>query len=307
MDQIRRVRGPVASAITVLAVVAASFVGVSAGAAASPAAALARALLNDAIVPSYAVLAHPSTAVVCQCGGTPSALGLTTMHRYYIVPGPPSSVESFITTHVPRGGRHGSTGTATAGDGTTVLSTSITFPANGPHVYVRQLAYSMTRRSSSTSWLRIDSQVLWVASRTASQTVSGVISATVTGYKTTGLSGSRGDVTRHVSGKKLAALLRVFNSLPRGPQLGCMESLNGFDIVFTLRDGTDIEVVNGLCAGSFDAVSARAGNVNDDLYVLSDDSCALFKDAASLFAGGSVPGTWAALHDCETWSKSNTS
>jgi hypothetical protein len=165
----------------------------------------------------------------------------------------------------------------------------------------------MTRRSSSTSWLRIDSQVVWVPSRTSSQVVSGAVSAIVTGYKMTGLSGSSGDVTLHVSGRKLAKLLRVFNSLPLGPQSECMESLNGFDIAFKLSNGARIEVTNGFCAGSFDAVSAQAGNLNDVRYVLSDDSCALFKDAVSLFSGVSAPGTSAALHDCETWSRSNAS
>src|ERR1039458_422701 len=77
-------RGPVVSVLAALAILTASFVGIPADGSASPATSVARALLNDAIIPTSAVLAHPATAVVCQCAGTPDAGAVTAMHRYYI-------------------------------------------------------------------------------------------------------------------------------------------------------------------------------------------------------------------------------
>jgi hypothetical protein len=290
-----------------LAIFVASFaVATIAGTSTSPATTLARELLNDALTPTNAVLAHPSTVVVCQCAGTPGVGTLTTQHRYFVVPGPPTALENFLTTHVPKGGRYDSSAdTSTTSGGAGVISIVITFPANGPHVYLRQLAYSMTKRNSSTSWLRIDSQVVWLPLRSASQIVSGAVSATVTGYKTVGLMGSRGDVRLHLSGQRLTALVRELNALPLGPRSECMEGLDGFNVSITLSNGGRLEVVNGYCAGATDSVSARAGNLNEVNYVLSDRSCSFIKYVGSLFAARSVPGTSGALRQCETWSKSN--
>lgn len=279
----------------------------SASAATSPATAVARTLLNEAILPSTAELVHPSTAVVCQCAGTPGTEGLVTLHRYYVVMGPPTAVESFLTTHLPKGAHYdGSTGTSSSSNGNGIISITFTFRANGPHSYLKQLAYSMTKRNASTSWLRIDSQVVWIPARTSNQIIKGAVSATVTGYKSAGLMGSSGDVRLSVSGKRLVTLMREFNSLPLGPQNGCMETLNGFTIAITLKDGAHLQVFNGYCAGSYDTVSEQAGNSHETRFVLSVDSCTFAKYVVSLFVSKSVPGTSEALKSCETWAKANT-
>jgi len=304
----RRVRGSnrrFVAAIVGVALLTAPIMVTSSSAAASPTIALARTLLNDAIVPTTARLVHPSTTVLCQCAGTPAVDGLATLHRFYVVPGPPTAVETFLTHHLPRGGHYdGSTDTTNTSDGTGIISITITYPASGPHVYLRQLAYSMTRRTSSTSWLRVDAQVVWIPSRTPSQVLSGVVAATVTGYKDVGLMGSSGDVTLHVTGRKLSTLLGAFNSLPLGPRNECVESLNGFNITFSLKDGARLDVTNGLCAGSFEAVSTSAGATSPTSYVLADDSCTFINDVTSLFAGSSVAGTRNALKQCEQWAAS---
>jgi hypothetical protein len=297
-------RGQLVAAALALIMLVAPSVTTSAGATASPATAIARALLNDAIVPTNAHQVHPSTAIVCQCAGTPDVAGLVTLHRYFVVAGPPTAVETFLTRHVPRGAHYdGSTGTSTTSNGNGIISITMTYPANGPHVYLRQLAYSMTRRNATTSWLRIDAQVVWIPSRTSAQSLTGVVAAAVTGYKNVGLMGSSGDVTIHVAGKKLATLVGAFNSLPLGPRNGCMESLNGFNITFSLKSGARLHVVNGFCAGSFDSLSPPAGALGGATYVLSDNSCTFFTYVTSLLQRSSVAGTRDALHQCETWAK----
>ncbi|MGC1419480.1 MAG: hypothetical protein WA786_05095 [Acidimicrobiales bacterium] len=302
--QRRGSKGRFVATTVAIALLAAPLLVTSSSAAPSPSTAIARALLNDALLPATARQVHPSTTVLCQCAGTPAVDGLTTLHRFYVVAGPPTALETYLTHHLPRGGHYdGSTGTSTTSDGSGIISITITYPASGPHVYLRQLAYSMTRRTSSTSWLRIDAQVVWIPSRTSTEVLSNVVAATVTGYRNVGLMGSSGDVTLHVTGQRLSALLAAFNSLPLGPQNDCMESLNGFTITFLLKGGARFRVANGLCAGSFDAVSTPTGIASPTSYVLADDACTFIRDVTSLFSASSVPGTRNALRQCEQWAK----
>jgi hypothetical protein len=296
-------------AFTLLAIGAESnFAPIAAGAASSPAPLLAQQILSQAITPPAAVLAHPTSTVVCQCEGPPAMGTVTTDHHYYIVPGPPTALEKFLTTHLPKGGSYGgSTDTTNTSDGTGIISIAIDFSAKGPHVYLKRLAYSMTRRTPSTSWLRIDSQIVWVPSRTAAQSVTGAVSATVTGYKTTALSGSGGDVRIHLSEENLVRLVHQFNALPLGPTNQCMESLTGFRVTIALKSGQRLVVVNGFCGGASESVSSPGGNPNDVGYVLSDHSCNFIRSVASLFSANSVPGTRQALDQCVTWSKSSVS
>ena len=117
-------------------VVAPLAVATSAGASASPATALAQRLLDEAVIPTDAVQAHPATAVICQCAGTPGSQALTTRHQYYIVPGPPSSVERFLTTHIPQGGSFdGSVGTSSSSNGSPVTSMAITSRERSPLLF----------------------------------------------------------------------------------------------------------------------------------------------------------------------------
>jgi hypothetical protein len=257
---------------------------------------IARSLLNRAILPTNALLAHPDKAVVCQCAGTPDAQYLVSIHRYYVVPGSPSSVESFLAAHVPKGGTQGGEGSSGA-----ILWSSTAFPADGPHVYVRQLAYSMTSRNTSSTWLRVDSQIVWIPSRSSSQFIAKAVSATVTGYQRVGLDGSSGANKVHVAGAKLTALIRTLNALPLGPQNGCMEELIGFNLTITLHDRSTIDVSNGFCGDPSEYVSTLKGDVSGPRYSLSDTSCALIKQVVTLFDKASVTGTRDALRACETW------
>jgi len=292
-------------AVTVLTASVASsatLLGVSAvSAKTAPGVTLARELLSHVIVPPTAVLAHPTSAVVCQCAVASGTV--TSEHHYYIVPGSPANVEKFLSTHIPKGGRFDSKGTSGSNDAPPVLSMTISFHANGPHVYLKQLAYSMTQRSSSTSWLRVDSQIAWVPSRSKSQMISGPVTAVITGYKVTALSGTSGNVRINVSGKPLVKLIDQFNALPLGPNNMCMEDLGGFSIMLTLTNGKHLQIFNGFCAGSFDSLSAPTGNPKFG-YRVADRSCSFMRAVVALFTANSVPGSRSALHSCEVWSKS---
>jgi hypothetical protein len=300
----RVIRSKVLRSVAVTSVVAlglasAPLLASAGGISVSPATAVVRALLNKAIVPANAMLVHPAKAVVCQCAGTGAdPQYLVTVHRYFVVPGSPASVEEFLVTHVPKGGVEG--GELDSG---AILSNTTAFPANGPHIYLRQLAYTMTSRNASSSWLRIDGQIMWVPSRSSSQVVTGAASATVIGYKSVALDGSSGPTKVHVSGSKLTALLRALNSLPLGPQNGCMEDPTGFNLKIALKDGVTIQVYNGSCGGPTDVVSTQAGNIIRTRYSLSDTSCALVKTVVSLFGSAPVSGTRDVLDNCESWIK----
>jgi hypothetical protein len=289
-----------------LATIGATFVApLSADAKSTPAQLLAQKLLDAAIIPPGAVLAHPVAGdVICQCAGTPSVQPFFAEHHIYIVPGPPTAVEQFLTTHIPKGGSYdGSTGTSGGPNGAGIISIAITYPARGPHVYLKQLAYSMTKKNSSSSWLRVDSQIVWVPNRAADQEVPAAVSATITGYQKTALSGTSGDVKIQLSGKKLATLVTQLNALPLGPENRCMEDLTGFAISLRLKNGERLQISNGFCAGAFDSVTAITGNENAVNYVLSDPSCHFIDDVATLFPS-SVKGTHEAQSGCQSWSKS---
>jgi hypothetical protein len=272
-----------------------------AGAKIAPGIYLARELLTHVIVPPRATLAHPATDVVCQCAY--SASDVSAVHHYYIVPESAKDVEKYLTTHIPQGATYdGSVGTSSSNNAAPVLSIIFTYRVNGPHVYLKQLAYSMTQRTSSTSWLRVDSQIVWVPSRTASQKISQPVSAVLTGYKVSGLSGTSGDVRIDLTGKTLANLINQFNELPLGPNNMCMEDLGGFSMTLTLKSGAHLQIFNGFCAGSFDSVSVPNGN-SQSRYQVSDHSCGFMGSVVSLLPAASVPGSRAALRQCEIWSK----
>jgi hypothetical protein len=289
-----------------LATIATTFVfSLTAAASSTAASTLAADLLNTAITPPGAVLSHPARDVICQCAGTPLMQPFVAEHRFYVVPGPPTAVETFLTTHIPKGGHYdGSTGTSSGPNGIGIISITITYPANGPHVYLKQLAYSMTKKNATSSWLRIDSQIVWVPNRAADQKVATARSATITGYHQTALSGTSGDVKIHLSGTKLTKLVGELNALPLGPESQCMESLAGFTISLRLTNGTQLQIDNGFCAGAFDSVVSMTGGQSKVDYTLSDPSCHFIDDVASLF-GSSVKGTHEAQSGCQSWSKSD--
>jgi hypothetical protein len=271
-----------------------------AGATTSPTTPVLRALLNLAIIPADAKLVHPSKPVVCRCSVSPADTRyLVTMHRFFVVPGSPTSVEAFIAAHVPKGGVEG--GEAFSG---ALLTNSTNFPANGPHIYLRELGYTIAAKNSSSTWLRIDSAILWVPSRTASQVVPSAVSATATGYKSVNLDGSVGPTTHDVSGRQLSDLLGVINSLPLGPQNDCVEDPIGFTLKMTLKDYGTVEVDSGFCGGPSDRVMiTQLGNTNETQFSLSDTSCTLIKEVVSLFVRAPVQGTRDMLQNCESWVK----
>jgi hypothetical protein len=289
-----------ALAITSLAAVT----GDGAGASPSPAVSLARQLLNEAVLPPSAVLVHPSTVVVCQCEGAPSGGPTTSLHRYYIVAGAPASIESYLSSHVPTGAVYGGGGTTQTRGAAEILSTAIIFPSNGPHLYLKQLAYSMTTRTASTSWLRVDSEVVWIPNRSAAQEVTGVVSATATGYQTTGLMGSTGAAAVQLDGTQLADFVHVVNQLPLAPRIVCMENVNAFQVTLRLNDGDSLHIYNGNCNGLYETVSRMSGDIAVGGFTLSDRSCALIAVVSGLFPPASARGTHQALRDCEVSKKS---
>jgi hypothetical protein len=286
-------------ATAALTIAALGAVTTETGASASPATQIARQLLNEAVLPPSAVLAHPSTVVVCQCEGALSGSPVTSLHHFYIVTGSPQKIESFLSTHVPAGGTYGGDGTTQTRGAAEIFSTAITFAANGPHLYLKQLAYSMVQRNASTSWLRVDSQIVWIPNRSSSEKITGVVSATATGYTTTSLMGSHGAVRVNLSATQLSNFVRAINGLPLGPQDVCMENVTAFTVMLRLKNGDELRVFNGDCSGSYDSVSLMSGATATKTYVLSDRACGLIADVSALFGADEAQGTHQALRYCE--------
>ena len=137
--------------------------------------------------------------------------------------------------------------------------------------------------------------------------MSDPVSATVTGYKVTALSGNSGDVRINLSGRALTKLIDEFNALPLGPTNLCMEDLGGFSVSLTLKSGEHLQISNGFCDGSFDEVSSPTSSLNGTFYEVSDHSCEFMRAVVSLLAETPAAGSRAALHQCEVWSKATSS
>jgi hypothetical protein len=274
------------------------------GATTSPASVLARQLLKGAILPPGAELVRPTTPVICQCAGAGAVGSLTTLHHYYAVKGSPTSIEKFLTTHLPVGGTYDGSSGVSSGPNKTIYSFTITFPANGPHLYLKQLAYSTDIRNSTSSWLRIDSQIVWLPSRSADQIVPPALSATVTGYKTVSLMGSTGPSTVSVTGKKLSSLVSALNALPLGPTERCVETTTAFQLTITLRNGKKLHDSSTFCGFPEDAISFSSATFAAS-YELADTSCTVMSDVAALFKNGTAVGTRTSLSDCRAWAKDN--
>jgi hypothetical protein len=157
----------------------------------------------------------------------------------------------------------------------------------------------MTERNATTSWLRVDSQIVWIPSRGALDKITGVVAASATGYATTSLMGSTGAVSVTLDTAQVDQLVRTLNALPLAPTNVCMENVNAFQVTLRLKDGAKLRIYNGDCNGYFESVSSMSGSTSRHTFTLSDRSCALIGEVSGLFPATAAKGTHTALHYCE--------
>jgi hypothetical protein len=229
-----------------------------------------------------------------QDSGTPDMGPLVSAHEFVQVPLSAGRLGSYLRSHLPAGSTSNSSGTASGG----VRNYSffqISFPANGPTVYLKVLNETWTARTVTTSWLRIDAAVSQVGKRTSSETVLGASSATVTGYASSSPSGgTQGPSSIVISGAPLGKVVSVFDALPLGPTSYCMENTNTFSMTITLVNGTKVQAIESQCGGYTVLVTSKSVR-----YVLSDSNCSLLSAVVNVLPPGEAAATRSALSACE--------
>jgi hypothetical protein len=149
--------------------------------------------------------------------------------RAYVTTEGPSLVRSYVTGHIPKGGRLTTTGTAPRPYGQSGLELSVPGPEDGG--YSGTIEYTITPRDQGNYFLRIDASAYWDGQRLAVEHLSSRLTGSLTVFKRLSLaSPSSGPVKVPLSGRAEAKLLGALNSLPVMPLQMCMET----DLLYTL-------------------------------------------------------------------------
>jgi hypothetical protein len=182
--------------------------------------AFARKVLGEAVVPPGSVrTAISPRSILAAPVATPAVKGLTDIYHAYKVARPESIVLAYEKTHLPRGAR-------LAGIGRNCRGTAVfhfillSVPVAGSHEYSATLAIGIAPSGAHSSLLRVDAQVVWVASRPTLEKAQASALLRLTIYRSNQLGGNitvtlRGTQEREVTGR--------LNSFPLGAPSECAE------------------------------------------------------------------------------------
>jgi hypothetical protein len=253
----------------------------------------ATVLLKQAVLPPGSKLLVNVPFSMKQQAGVPSVGPLFAAHEYVQVPLSNGQLTAFLESHLPSGSTLGSTGTAF--DKRNYSDLEISFPANGPRVYLKIVDETWTARTANSSWLRVDADVAQVGERTSAETIEAPSKAIVTGYATTTYqNGSQGPSSITITGAPLGTVISTFDALPLGPTNSCMEEIVPLTMTVTLSNGAKVQVTEIECGGH--TVLVKTGTTQ---YYLSDNDCKLLAAAVNVLPPGGSTATRNALSGCE--------
>jgi hypothetical protein len=218
--------------------------------------------------------------------------GLVDIDRIYSIDQPPEVVQSYITSHLPRGASV--QGTGTLGSPTGVAhGIEISIPTSGPNENYAELIYEVVSDAGQSSEFRVDAQVIWVADRSAEELAPSDAVVEVTGYSQISLANaSSGPVTIKLTSTEAETLRTTTNSLPLGPRPFCMEDSLLYKIDFhpSTSPKQSFEL-DGYECGATVLVSSNGKALSP----LSDAGCHLLAAVVSLLPNGQAGGTRSAL------------
>jgi hypothetical protein len=234
------------------------------------------------------LLAHAASSVAIG--------GLTDLHKLYLVARSPDELESYVEGHL----RHGAKVTS-SGNGSSPQcadeDVEVSLPTSGNNEYLGQLVYTFSPVGTGSE-LRIDSQTVWVPNRPAGEVAPTGRVMEVTGFsRSSAMEGSSGPVTVRLDNGQAAAIRRVFNALPRGPEVLCMEDSLLFEIAIRAKAGSPpLFKADGYECGGTVFVTEH-GRTLPSLY---DRNCSLLRAVAKLLPA-KAKSTREIAGDCKTW------
>jgi hypothetical protein len=260
----------------------------------------AHTVLGEAIVPPGARLTTKVASTWLESPlETPGFGGLIDLHRLYLLDEPPASVESYIEAHLPKGANVTSNETNSGPMGT-ATGFVVSLSTSGPHEYLAQLAYDLVPvGATNDTELRVDSQTVWLPSRSAGELAPAGDIVEVTGFSQTGFAyASSGPVTVRLDNAQATKLRAVFDSLQLGPaKTGCMESSLLYKVTFRPAAGpaSSFEADGWGC--DREATVTGHGKRMSPLY---DKNCSLLRDVIEVLPSHRAEGTRDSLGRCRT-------
>ena len=216
------------------------------------------------------------------------ANGLIDIHRIYVIDQQPGAVESYITSHLPKGATLA--GTGTLGSPTGVANgIEISMPTSGPNENYAELIYEVVSAANQSAEFRVDAQVIWVNDRSADELAPSDAAVEVTGFSQTSLANlSSGPVTINLTQAQADSIRAAANSLPLSPQPVCMEDSLLYRVNFrpSAFPNQTFELDGYECAATV-LVSSNGKALSP----LNDAGCHLLAEVVSLFPKGQADGT----------------
>jgi hypothetical protein len=247
----------------------------------------ARDVLAEAVIPPGSVRATISSrSILATPVANPAIKGLTDIYSAYKIPLSVSAAEAYEKAHLPRGARLAGSG-GDCDHGVRSLTVLLTVSVAGSHEYSAGLAIGLVSLGRRSSLLRVDAQVMWVASRPAAEKAQASADLELTIYGPQ----SVGNMTITLSGAQEREVTRFLNSLPIGAAADCAESDPLYRLQYVSAAGSPEFLATGYgCAGTIlvDVDGKTAAPLHDGnlgLVRLIDsfrpDGLKIFEDASS--------------------------
>jgi hypothetical protein len=191
--------------------------------------AFAREVLREAVIPPRSTRTKiGSRSILAAPAASPAIKGLTDIYSAYKVAKAESVVQAYEEKHLPRGVRILGTGdNCNHGAASDIVLLSV--PVAGSHEYSAGLAIGLAPLTAHSSLLRIDAQVVWVASRPAAEKANAGAVLTLRGYG----SPTSKQFTVTLGGADERELTTSLNSLPLAAPVQCAESTPMYQLQYT--------------------------------------------------------------------------
>jgi len=182
--------------------------------------AFARDVLREAVIPPGSVrTVIGRRSILATPVASPAVKGLTDLHSAYKVGRSVFSVLAYEKAHLPRGTRLAGIG-RDCHKGTTSYFILLSVPVAGSHEYSAELAIGILSLRARSSLLRVDAQVVWVASRSARERAQASATLRLTVFRSNQVGGNLTVTLRGSQERKVTGLL---NSLPLGAPSQCAQ------------------------------------------------------------------------------------
>ncbi len=182
--------------------------------------AFAREILGEVAIPSgsvHTVIGRRS--ILPTPVATPAVKGLTDIYRAYKVAHSESVVLAYVKTHFRRGLRLVGTG-RDCNHGKISYFVLLSVPVAGSHEYSAAVAIGVASLGKRSSLLRVDAEVVWVASRPAAERARASARLRLTIYRSNQVGGN---VTVSLGSAQERAVTGLLNSLPLAAPSQCAE------------------------------------------------------------------------------------